>query len=88
MEIKHAKAIEQAAQDHYFEINLREDYSGRAMYGETTAGLVGDFGEIMACAVLVAFELGEEGDDQGLEELTEDLRNLRTDNMGMSMIIY
>jgi hypothetical protein len=88
MKIETAKAIVEAANVIGLEVQLREDYSGRGMYGSTTAGVIGDPGDITACAAYAAFVQGEEGKDVENEEMVEDLRSMRSDSMGRDMIYY
>ena len=67
------------------EVRVYENYSGRGMYGRTTAGVVGLTGSEIACMVL---QFAQECD------LTEELEDLEIpttfseDSLGRSMIIY
>jgi hypothetical protein len=64
---------------------LRDDYSGRGMYGDTTYGISGDFGyaDVVECVA----ELFEDGSaqDEGLKPT--DFR-FSSDSMGLGIIIY
>ena len=64
-------------------LSLREEYSGRGMYGSTTAGVVGsldDFDE----AVKKIMKNGDEDERQ----LYADEGRFSTDNMGLDYIWY
>lgn len=66
---------------------LYEDYSGRGMYGETTAGITGTSMENLVKCVITAIQ---EQDDAFIEliQQLDTIRNLRTDSLGRSIIIY
>jgi hypothetical protein len=70
------------------DITVRADYSGRAMYGESCFGLVGDERDLL---VLFA-SLGEQVYNNDLDELdfqpAELARAMRADSMGRSSIFY
>jgi hypothetical protein len=69
-----------------YNIDVREDYSGRGMYGRTTAGVVvEDLSEFLS-AVGEAIEYGDEDE---IAMIAEELqKGVSTDSMGRSMIIY
>lgn len=90
MDIKTAKLIVEAAQAEGIEgLSYRADYSGRQMYGATTAAISADS---MADIVAAAFAAGREVesmDDQMLtDEAMLDLRHLQSDNMGRGVVVY
>lgn len=64
------------------EVDVRTDYSGRGMYGETCLGLVVDKPDI-----LVGLALGQVLDQIDADPF-EVVSRARTDNMGRSTIIY
>ena len=66
-------------------VDLRDDYSGRGMYGDTTYGISGDFG--FADVAEAVGELFDEGtaQDEGLKP--SDFR-FTYDSMGLGIIIY
>jgi hypothetical protein len=70
------------------ELDLYEDYSGRGMFGKTTAGITGSKKSIMRTAIIVGFEMGSNGEEHQFEEFLETIDNLRFDNLGMDMIAY
>lgn len=59
--------------DGFDEAELREEYSGRGMYGKTTAGIVID------TIGFVYYAMGR---------LNLEFVELREDNMGLRMIVY
>lgn len=71
-------------------LDVRADYSGRAMYGRTCVGLVGSIGDFAGFMI----ELGRRvavDDDAGVEydELAQAIQSdVRTDSMGLSTIFY
>ena len=72
------------AQD--IEHEKREDYSGRAMYGEQTCGIVIDDPTCLIHAVARFME--REPGRQPPEELLSRDEGFRTDDMGLGTIIY
>ena len=58
MKLEIAKLIEQAASDMCLDVGLREGYSGRGMYGEETAALVGSRQDIIAAIASAAVDIG------------------------------
>ena len=70
------------------DISLYEDYSGRAMYGETTAGIVVSREIGVAGLIAIVLQFADQFvNDDGMP-LFEDVSKLRTDNMGMDTIVY
>lgn len=74
------------------EFNLRSDYSGRAMYGNTCIGITGDTSDLLKFIARVAtwnFEANEDPNSPEGIELVEDLaRSARSDSMGYDTIFY
>ena len=62
--------------------SLREDYSGRAMYGESCFGIVCSDGEALHFVASIAIILEGRADDWHWVE------DVRTDSMGLSTIWY
>lgn len=62
--------------------DFRDDYSGRYMFGETCIGIVGDN------TTLICMQLTDYLNDEGCEDIISKLGTPRTDNMGMSYIVY
>jgi hypothetical protein len=85
VELSHARAIVQAADDLGIEAKLREEYSGRGMYGKCTAGIVvSDLTSIIAAAA----QAGRDMDDDEAADFIDALDKLKTDGMGRSIIVY
>lgn len=76
------------------EASVREDYSGRCMYGETTPAIVTDAeGSEMAAAVFFAALKHTQGDSVDLNQrgLFEDIKSFipgRFDTMGRNNSVY
>lgn len=84
-----AQGIVDAAEMDGLELRLREDYSGRGMYGETTAAIVADnIGEFMAGLARFCGDLDPCEQDSDIEETVLTVMNLRTDNMGRGIVLY
>ena len=72
---------------------IRENYSGRWMYGKGTTAIV--CSDLMAVTAAIAFEtlerLGYNNDTEDeaaeLADMFEDIRHLQTDSMGLSSIV-
>lgn len=80
-----AEAIIEAIECSGAEAKLRENYSGRGMYGETTCGVVTDESLVFVIgSVISAPELFAE--DEGFAKF--DVGVLRSDSMGLGIIIY
>lgn len=90
-------AVDTAAYD--ADVELRDDYSGRGMYGEECWGVVGELDglrkfEVELAKGMAAEELADKDwpVDVVLDSFIDELEKLqgkrRTDNMGMSYIWY
>lgn len=66
------------------QLEIRKDYSGRGMYGETTCGVVGDSSDFYEAVG----EVIREGEYEEREELAEFISNMKQDSMGMQTIFY
>ena len=76
MKLAHAKAIvEELVEFEGIEATVREDYSGRGMYGRTTAAVSTHYSEDVVAA---ARELG----------LPLRRSNLNVDSMGLGKVVY
>ena len=76
-----------------FECEVREDYSGRGMYGATCVALVTDAPAVCMAAAVVAVAVLHlvENEEWALEEATQEAYNAvprRQDNMGRSKWVY
>jgi len=78
MKLKYAQALAKTAQESDLELELREEYSGRSMYGNTTAAVVGSNSTLLECVAIVAREIDEEDYDDFLKEISR----IRRDSMG------
>ena len=95
---KMVEVVEQSGYD----CDIREDYSGRGMYGRTTYGVVCKVGPREVKDLLVEHFIEEremddddfDRDDYDEEELYEEMSehelfpSLRSDTMGLSVIYY
>lgn len=98
MKIEIAKLLAKAAETLCLEAEVREDYSGRGMYGKQTAAIVFDqMGELMAIvakASQYAADTTEYEDEEGnripdTDDLIEEVQKFRFDSMGRSsQIVY
>ena len=81
-----AEAIVQAAHDNGdLDVKVYNEYSGRGMYGKTTAGVVvPELGVLLAAICTCTIDMT--GDDQ--EGLATELRNTHSDNLGRNSTIY
>ncbi len=88
MELKLAERIVDACDNAGIESSIREDYSGRSMFGETTTGvIVESMGAAMAAIISFAHEFVEYVED-GLVDPEFEPTGFRTDSRGHDTIIY
>jgi hypothetical protein len=73
MKLETAQAIVQAAESNDLQVSLYPSYSGRGMFGKTTAAVVGSRVDITE-AIFYASK--------------EELPSLQWDNMGLDMVAY
>jgi len=79
-------ALVEAAQEMGIETDLHEEYSGRGMYGASTAGVVfSTHADFCACLAYASSEMTHEGKE---DDLIEDMTKLSIDSMGSSIIFY
>jgi hypothetical protein len=101
MKIEIAEIIVNAAEEIGLDMSLRENYSGRGMFGKTTTGIIynseGDLLQAVGCAAanlkqaeLEAPNYRDDSDTKTLtvEEFLNAIRRTSRDNMGHSGIIY
>lgn len=69
------------------ELEIHEDYSGKAMYGKTTTGVVGSQGAFNAALAEFIREACDQGPED-CEDVADALRNIRQDSMGLDKIWY
>jgi hypothetical protein len=91
MKLEIAKAIAESAQQIDLDVRLRESYSGRCMYGTTTAGLVGSKTNIVKAIAYTAWRFGGEDlelpESMDIDDFLAEL-DLRWDSMGYDNIAY
>lgn len=68
------------------DLQLREDYSGRAMYGRQTAAIVADSDHEFYEAVDAINQ--ERVNNDGYDAELISVANIRKDNMGLSFVYY
>jgi hypothetical protein len=77
--------LAEAAQGLGIECNTYPDYRGRGMYGRTTCGVVvsntADFAVICAAA-------GRSVPEAEVSDFLAEIRNVRTDSLGLDIIVY
>lgn len=91
MQLEWAEKIVKAGQEMDLDLTLREGYNGRGMFfRSTTAGVVGNFGDIIQAIAAVAVDLAEEQHYDESINVDAFIRNmnLRVDNMGKEYILY
>ena len=85
MDAKVAQLIVEAGGD----VELREDYSGRCMYGEKTCAVVcSSFSEFVAAVAAAAGGLDPAHEDEVIEDIVLACQSLRHDQMGLGIVVY
>lgn len=92
MLIEDAKFIFQVAQDYtHLEVEVIPEYSGRGMFGSTTAGVAmrGDIRDIMMPLAHMALEAQPDSPEaEKIEDVLYALNNVREDSLGLRTIYY
>lgn len=78
------------------DLRLYENYSGRGMYGKNTTGIsCENMAQVMEAVGNAFYGMiedamvdGEDYDPTEAENLTDVLTNLRTDSLGLGIIVY
>jgi len=87
-----AKAIVKASTTLGLDLELRDSYSGRGMYGSTTVAVVGDQREFLRALCFAAANIEEDTKDDEdpvyLDDFMDEVGSLRTDNMGRTALIW
>lgn len=86
MQLDTAVLLSRAAEDVGVECEVREEYSGRGMFGRTTAALVVE--SPLVLVGLAALIAGERRYPADLEDFLTNLNNLTWDSMGLSYVVY
>ncbi len=88
MRLKTAEALVNIGTD----LELREEYSGRGMYGKKTNGVVGKLSDLLISVANAAFDLGVDCDGENgmtdFDEFMKDVENIKSDNMGRDNMIF
>jgi hypothetical protein len=79
-----AHFIQDAMYSEGYDCEVRDDYSGRGMYGRSCHGVVVDSPDYILSAIVNHMK---QMDTSELDEVPE-VDSFRTDNMGMSYIVY
>lgn len=85
MDARFAEALQDAG------LEMREDYSGRGMMGETTAAVEADsFTDVLRAAVDVAGDVVKSPDcyEFNYDDFYKAMKKLRYDQMGRGLIFY
>lgn len=69
-------------------VNFRNSYSGRCMYGRSCIGITGSFRACMDIVGEVIKELHNDSEEDHFDEKVEKLMRMSSDSMGYDMIIY
>ena len=87
MDMELAEMIIEAIENNGMDAELRSDYSERGMYGKSTHGVVIEdgIGNVMAAIINNADIFVDEDGDPVFENFIE---LIRSDNMGLSNILY
>jgi hypothetical protein len=87
-----ANHIIQASETIGLDLELREDYSGRSMYGSTTHAITGDESDFMKAVAYAAGTIDcQDGDEDAhfdLDDFVDAMGSVRTDSMGRSCLIW
>jgi len=88
-----AEFLKEASENAGNECDIREDYSGRGMYGQTTHGVVVDSAAQLLADVIQLVRGNIYGDEDKGEMIWNggeipDAESFRTDNMANQTIIY
>ncbi len=86
MKTEVAKRLAELADSMGFEFSFREDYSGRGMYGRTTAGITVTSLQDFAKFLYEAAEYIHQDQQEGF--LPERIGSFSVDNMGYDYILY
>ena len=89
MQLEIAKGIVDAATIDGTGLQLRDDYSGRSMYGAKTAAIVADsLTDFLVGLARFCGDLDPMEQDREIEEAVLACQDLRTDSMGMGIVLY
>lgn len=86
MTVETATRAAELAQDMGYEVEVRPAYSGRGMYGRTTAALTSNELNAIQLGVFIGIAAVEEDGSPWIDD--EVVRNLRSDQMGLGVVVY
>lgn len=87
MKLEHAEILRDELSTH-IEIEVYKDYSGRGMCGDTTSGVVVDSLSEFISAIGDYLSSADADEIDTVRAIGSAVKNISTDSMGMSMIIY
>lgn len=68
---------------------IRDDYSGRGMYGDNTFAVVFDCqSDFQNALVFAAYAIGRDDSPDSAEDDLQALSSLRLDSMGLGIVVY
>ncbi len=82
-----ATLIKQACEDSG-EVDFRDDYSGRGMYGDRCVGITGTRGQCMSVIGAAIKRAGDDGIGHNFEKAVDKLMGFSQDSMGLDIIMY
>lgn len=86
MKAETADALREAADSMGLELQVRDDYSGRGMYGKTTHAVVADLNTLFQCIAYAASAVIKEDD---IDDFVHEIGRTHRDSMGRSeLVIY
>jgi len=89
MELQAAQGIVDAAEAEGVELQVRESYSGRGMYGAETAAIVADdLGDLLVGIARYCGELDPCQDDAKICDVVHFCQSMRQDSMGRGIVVY
>jgi hypothetical protein len=87
MKLEHAEILRDEL-SMLIEIEVYEEYSGRGMFGDTTSGVVVDSLSEFISAIGDYLSSADADEIDTVRAIGSAVKNISTDSMGMSVIIY
>lgn len=81
MKIETAEAVKRAADVLGVDVRIDEAYSGRGMFGRTTAALVGYRNDIETAKVYAAYQIGTDRNGDAIDAFMDDI-DWKWDSLG------
>ncbi len=90
MRVETAKLIVEAGRADGIDVRLSEGYSGRGMFGKTTAAVTADSqSDLLRAVARATLKLHAAANcDQEVESFLEEMGGLRKDAMGLGVVYY